>query len=255
MSWASHPTNEMPATSPTAGRHRRRRSSVIGLSVGGALLVVAVAGLMLSPSLLGWPPPTSSAGLALSGSATPSGVRPDGSPAPAVALLLSSAVPSTPPTPTGATATEPTTTKVTQSLTPTTTAAATGIASIEDEVLRLTNLQRVSHGCAALRADTKLRTAARDHSADMASRQELTHTGADGSDPGTRMKQAGYNTDGGWAENVAEGYPTPEAVMTGWMSSEGHRDNILNCSLKAIGVGAARASNSQLYWTQDFGGR
>jgi uncharacterized protein YkwD len=137
---------------------------------------------------------------------------------------------------------------------PMTTSVATGMQSLEDEVVRLTNVERASNGCVALRADSKLRTAARDHSAEMAANQELTHTGADGSSPDSRMEQAGYDPDWGWAENVAAAYPTPEAVMTGWMNSEGHRTNILNCSLKAIGVGVARASNSQLYWTQDFGG-
>jgi uncharacterized protein YkwD len=132
---------------------------------------------------------------------------------------------------------------------------AEGIESLENEVVALTNTERTKKGCAPLTLDVKLRTAARNHSAEMASARNLTHTGANGSDPGERMKLAGYNPSGGWAENVAAGYPTPDAVMTGWMDSEGHRANILNCSLKSIGVGAARATNGQLYWTQDLGGR
>ena len=89
----------------------------------------------------------------------------------------------------------------------------------------------------------------------MAGIQNLTHTGSGASSPGDRMKAAGYDVSGGWAENIARGYTTADAVMQGWMGSTGHRANILNCSLKAIGVGVARSKDGQLYWTQDFGAR
>jgi uncharacterized protein YkwD len=38
--------------------------------------------------------------------------------------------------------------------------------------------------------------------------------------------------------------------MDAWMESSGHRANILNCSLTAIGVGL---DTDGFYWTQDFG--
>lgn len=244
MSWASHPTNEMPATSPNpAGRHRRRRTSIIGIGAVAVLLVLIVLAAMLSPTLFGWPPAsTNAAAEGLAG--TPGPTSPAGGTQPP-SLTLSS--PSPDPTP-----------KVTPTLRSATSAPArptTDAEPLENEVVRLTNAERTSHGCAALRSDNKLRAVARNHSAEMASILELSHSGFDGSDPGARMKGAGYNTTGGWAENVAAGYPTPEAVMTGWMNSEAHRNNILDCSLKAVGVGVARADNGQLYWTQDFGGR
>jgi uncharacterized protein YkwD len=37
-------------------------------------------------------------------------------------------------------------------------------------------------------------------------------------------------------ENIALGYRTPDAMMTGWMSSEGHRANILR-SYTSVGIG------------------
>ena len=91
----------------------------------------------------------------------------------------------------------------------------------------------------------------------MASYAYLSHTGHDGSDPVGRMQAAGYPIDKtvGWAENVARGYPTVDAVMAAFMSSAGHRANILNCSMKVIGVGVARSVAGELYWTQDFGTR
>ena len=55
-----------------------------------------------------------------------------------------------------------------------------------------------------------------------------------------------YRTAG---ENIAMGYPTPEAVVDGWMNSEGHRANILNPSFTVIGVGYVEQGH---YWTQMF---
>ena len=80
------------------------------------------------------------------------------------------------------------------------------------------------------------------------------HNSNDGRSPGARMADAGYDISRGWAENIAVGYSNAEAVMKAWMLSTGHRKNILNCDLRALGVGVARAGNGRLYWTQDFGG-
>jgi uncharacterized protein YkwD len=103
--------------------------------------------------------------------------------------------------------------------------------------------------------DARLREAARRHSAEMARFGYLSHSSRDGSGPLQRIRAAGYSTGGGWAENIARGYPTPSAVMDGWLNSPGHRANILNCSLRALGVGVVRSSGGRVYWTQDFGAR
>ncbi|QES54429.1 hypothetical protein DEJ51_09430 [Streptomyces venezuelae] len=116
-------------------------------------------------------------------------------------------------------------------------------------VLALVNQERASAGCQAVSLNAKLTKAAQDHSADMASHGNMSHTGSDGSDPGARITRAGY-TWSTYGENVAYGYSTPEKVMEGWMNSQGHRENILNCSFKEIGIGLAQPGS---YWTQDFG--
>ncbi|KJK51075.1 CAP domain-containing protein [Streptomyces sp. NRRL F-4428] len=116
-------------------------------------------------------------------------------------------------------------------------------------VLALVNQERAAAGCPAVTLNAKLTKAAQDHSADMAATRNMSHTGSDGSDPGARITRAGY----AWrtyGENVAYGYSTPEKVMEGWMNSPGHRENILNCSFKEIGIGLAQPNN---YWTQAFG--
>jgi uncharacterized protein YkwD len=41
--------------------------------------------------------------------------------------------------------------------------------------------------------------------------------------------------------------------MDSWMHSSGHRANILNCSFKAIGVGATKGVGGTVVWGQIFG--
>ncbi|MER5717833.1 CAP domain-containing protein [Streptomyces sp. NPDC002132] len=117
------------------------------------------------------------------------------------------------------------------------------------KVVSLVNSERGKAGCSPLTVNAKLTKAAQDHSADMASHRNMSHTGSDGSDPGTRITRAGYAWST-YGENVAYGYSTPEQVMAGWMASPGHKRNILNCAFKEIGVGLAQPGS---YWTQDFG--
>jgi uncharacterized protein YkwD len=124
--------------------------------------------------------------------------------------------------------------------------------SAENLAVQLTNQQRAQHGCSALRVDAALRSAARAHSKDMRVRHYFEHNSPDGRTPWDRIKAAGYSQPG--AENIAMGYATAQAVVTGWMNSPGHRANILNCSLKAIGIGVEYGSGGP-WWTQDFGFR
>jgi Cysteine-rich secretory protein family len=69
---------------------------------------------------------------------------------------------------------------------------------------------------------------------------------------GQRLEACGYKS-GAWGENIVYGYPTPEAVVAGWLASPGHRANIENPGFTAIGVGAAAASGGTMYWGQNFG--
>ena len=119
------------------------------------------------------------------------------------------------------------------------------------EVVRLVNVARAKAGCGPVRVDSRLTTAARLHSEDMARQNYFSHTSLDGRSPWDRILAQGYRA--GSAENIAAGYATPAAVMDGWMNSPGHRANILACSSKAIGVGLGRGGSYGIYWTQDFG--
>jgi uncharacterized protein YkwD len=125
--------------------------------------------------------------------------------------------------------------------------------SAEALAVQLTNAQRAQHGCSALRMDTHLRAAARAHSQDMHAKGYFDHNSQDGRTPWDRIKASGYAAASrGFAENIAMGYATAQAVVDGWMNSPGHRANILNCSLKAVGIGVEYGSGGP-WWTQDFG--
>ncbi|QKG24873.1 CAP domain-containing protein [Actinomadura verrucosospora] len=128
--------------------------------------------------------------------------------------------------------------------------AAPGASGAASAVVALTNAERAKAGCKPLRVDQRLATAARRHSADMAAHGYFDHDSLDGDSPWTRMLDAGYPSPG--AENIARGYATAAAVVGGWMDSPGHRANLLNCGLRAIGVGMAAGPDGPL-WTQDFG--
>ena len=134
----------------------------------------------------------------------------------------------------------------------------------EDQVLTLTNQHRAAGAncgatpfpaCTGALADNAmLRQAARCHSLDMATQNYFSHTGLDGSDPGDRIAATGYRAFT-WGENIAAGYTTPQQVVDGWMNSEGHCHNIMNCNFVHLGVGYGFDSGSTYdhYWTQDFG--
>ncbi|MFI7673175.1 CAP domain-containing protein [Actinophytocola sp. NPDC049390] len=126
--------------------------------------------------------------------------------------------------------------------------------SYERQVITLTNQERAIHGCGALTQHAALTRAARGHSEEMAVRDEMTHHGANGSDAGDRVRQAGYPARK-WAENIAYGQATPEEVVDAWMGSSGHRANILDCGLAEIGVGHVVNERGVPYWTQNFGTR
>ncbi len=207
---------------PTAGRPY----TVVALLA--AIFLVAGAGALLRPT--GSAP--SAAPAAAPGTAagsTASAGMPAGSP--------TSAVPA-PPTATAPGAPSPT-------------RSASRVERMEDEVRTLVNVERGKAGCAAVHSDSRLRTAARGHSADMAVRNYFDHNTPEGLTPWDRARRAGYQQAIG--ENIGYGYRTAADVMAGWMNSSGHRANILNCAARAIGVGLAYNAGGTPYWTQLFG--
>ncbi len=126
--------------------------------------------------------------------------------------------------------------------------APAGTAAHRQRVVELVNDERTRAGCDPVRVDGRLTTAAQRHSDDMARQDYLRHDAPDGRSFDERIEDAGYPEPA--AENIAMGMSSADAVMDAWMSSDGHRANILNCEINTIGVGV---NTSGWYWTQNFG--
>jgi uncharacterized protein YkwD len=133
-----------------------------------------------------------------------------------------------------------------------TTTPALAVPTYEERVLTLTNGERAAAGCPALTPNPQLEAAARKHNDEMARTGNFSHTGLDGSTVGDRATAAGYPFRV-IAENIAAGQASADEVVRSWMSSEGHRANIVNCELRDLGVAYAVDANNKPYWTQDFG--
>lgn len=127
----------------------------------------------------------------------------------------------------------------------------------EAQVLQLTNNERAKNGCGPLKTNSALTKAADLHATDMVVHHFFDHNSQDGRSPFDRMKSAGFK-GGAMAENIAVGYKSAAAVVDGWMHSEGHRKNILNCDYTMIGIGydsgQVKPDWGNGSWVQDFGG-
>lgn len=129
-----------------------------------------------------------------------------------------------------------------------------GGASVAEEIARHTNDARARNGLPAFRTSGKLMEAARIHAAQMASAQRAAHTISSAQYPTmqSRLDAVGYVYLQA-AENVAWNQRGAQEAVGSWMSSSGHRANILDPGLTEIGAAMARSSRGEPYWVQVFG--
>jgi uncharacterized protein YkwD len=126
------------------------------------------------------------------------------------------------------------------------------MTAAETQLLELTNLERKKKELPPLRPSPALFELARAHSANMAKQGKMEHV-LDGKSPFDRMRDAKYLFLMG-AENIAAcdaKISVPE-LMSAWMESKLHRDNILGPSYTDIGLGTARDKNGKIFYTQVF---
>ncbi|WP_019891191.1 CAP domain-containing protein [Streptomyces purpureus] len=128
-----------------------------------------------------------------------------------------------------------------------------GHAGLAQQIVDMVNAERAKSGCGPVTANSKLTKAAQRHSDDMAARDYYAHSTPEGVGPGERITAAGYRWST-YGENIFKSPKDARTAMAGWMKSPGHRDNILNCSFKEIGVGINLRSNGP-WWTQNFAAR
>lgn len=110
-------------------------------------------------------------------------------------------------------------------------------------VMQEINAERVSRGLGALQMDAELMRAARVRAEEIV--EKFSHTRPDG----TRWKTV---SNAAYAENIARGQKTADKAAAAWMTSEGHRRNILNANYTTTGVACIQSGNV-FYWVQIFG--
>jgi len=112
------------------------------------------------------------------------------------------------------------------------------------EVLNMVNAERQKVGVAPLVMDETLLEAAMHRAA------ETIILWSHGRPDGTLCSTITGTLPFG--ENIAFGANTSQSVMTMWMNSDGHRENILDSTYGGIGVGVVKYNNAY-YWVQCFG--
>lgn len=134
-----------------------------------------------------------------------------------------------------------------------------GISRLRDSILEQVNAARAaarSCGARTMQAapavawNRKLADAAELHSVDMAVHDYFDHASRDGKRVGDRVIAQGYH----WkaiGENLAGGDGTVPRVLSGWLKSPDHCQNLMNPAYAEIGVACVRQPGSkwQNYWT------
>ena len=143
--------------------------------------------------------------------------------------------------------------------------AVAHVSEVERKVHTAINAQRLSNGAAPLTWDDRLGSVARAHSEDMTGRGYFDHDTPEGLDPTDRLHRAGHRcrkgTHVGIAENITIAFAdddseqmASEAVQS-WMTSPGHRQNLLGRRYTTTGVGASLGKwqgYKAVYLTQVF---
>ena len=139
------------------------------------------------------------------------------------------------------------------------TARVSYLYELERKIYRLSNEARRKHGVPSLTWETSLRDVARAHSVDMLRGNYFSHMSPDGRSPHDRIRSGypfglsstGENIWMGTGHDSGDTNRLAHIIVNNWMSSAGHRQNLLNPEYTDIGVGvAARGKNVRV--TQVF---
>jgi len=116
------------------------------------------------------------------------------------------------------------------------------VASARSQILQDTNAFRAQNGKPALKESAVIDALAQVWTQYMASTGDFRHN------PVYFEQYPGDPSAG--AENIGYGY-TPDTIVSAWISSAGHRANLLG-NYTHIGIGYARSSGGRAYFTQNF---
>ncbi|WP_458188851.1 CAP domain-containing protein [Haladaptatus sp. NG-WS-4] len=133
------------------------------------------------------------------------------------------------------------------------------------------NEERIEHGLDPIEFDAGLRDIARNHSAEMARQNYFAHVSPSGEDPGDRYRDADYYCLRGAGENIAYTYfdrrvrtengtvvryrtadELARGIVSQWMNSTGHRENILSENWEREGIGVYTTDSGRVFATENF---
>jgi len=126
---------------------------------------------------------------------------------------------------------------------------------VEQQIFKLINLKRQEFGQKPLVWNEKTAMLARMHSINMAENKFFSHRGLDGKTVDDRADSLGLKKWRMIGENIASlrGYREPyKQVISCWMNSPGHKENLLREKWRESGVGIAVARDGTYYVTQVF---
>ena len=129
---------------------------------------------------------------------------------------------------------------------PDTDVRVTGLSqsAMEGSIACLINEQRGAYGVPPVQPNAALERAALSHSTEMVSRGYFEHTSPAGVTFVDRIEATGYTRGARfWAvgENLVWGsgpLSTPQSLVTSWMNSPPHRENLLRTGFREIGIAA-----------------
>ena len=120
----------------------------------------------------------------------------------------------------------------------------------EEMLLNLINQDRISASLPPLIHDPELSRIARIKSADMLTGDYFAHESPKYGKARQMLTHFGYNFRG-CGENIAR-HATVAKAQAAFMTSEGHRRNILSANWQKVGVGVVLDENGHVYATQLF---
>lgn len=133
--------------------------------------------------------------------------------------------------------------------------------AMAERMLARVNEVRTAAGLQPVKADETLMKMAQALADDLAQRETLSHRDSNGNGLEPRLARFGYVV-GLAVENVAAGRPSPEETVADWMSSPGHRANLLRPEVQDAGVGYVFKADDRpgivgyrWYWALDMGRR
>ena len=115
----------------------------------------------------------------------------------------------------------------------------------------LINQERKQAGVEELSMNDTLNRLAQIKAKDLAANAYLAHTSPTFGSPFEMIRNEGMQYTAA-AENIGRGQATAADIVSAWMASTGHQENILNPHYTQTGIGYATDKDGKPYWVQLF---